>query len=571
MEAVGWLRRETVSMRRSLRRTAAFTALAAAATVAQAWFLAGLLAAWVAPGNGPKEPGLQGAAFLGAAAVRAWAAACGRRTAATASLGVVSAVRARLLRHIQARDPVTLRNETSGDVMARLVDGVDALGPYFARYVPQMSAAVIIPVIIAVGIFRADWVSGLVVGLSAPLIPLFMILVGQGAERAAHARFAQLRRLGTSFIEALAHLTVLRELGAAERVADWLDAEGEDYRQLTLQVLRVAFLSSLVLEFFGTVSIALIAVLIGFRLLEQALPFREGLFVLLLAPELYSPLRALGGLRHARLEAVAAAQSLLALDEVVAPPPTGLAAPPAAPPHLVLEAVTFAYGGQPILRGCSCTIGRGQITALVGPSGSGKSTLLQLLLGFVQPQSGQIKVDGADLAGIDRAQWRARISWVPQTPYVFAGSLRHNLLLAEPDADAQTLEDALARSGLDGVAAQLAGGLDTPLGEHGAGLSGGELQRLGLARAWLRAGTTLWLFDEATAHLDAQSARRVEEIIRKAARTHTVLLVAHRMCVAEMADWVIVVEEGRVTEEGPPAHLRRRAGAYGALLAADGP
>ncbi len=571
MEAVRWLREETLRIRRPLWRAGGFTALAAFATVGQAWFLARLLAAIVFPRAAAGPLWKSALFFLVAIGVRAYAVSLGRRTAEAASLGLRTDLRKRFLRHIQSLDPLTLRAQASGDLMVRLVDGIDALGPYYARYLPQASAAVIMPVIAVLAIFRADWVSGLILVCTAPFIPVFMVLVGHNAERAADQRFAQLRRLGAAFIEALGHLTTLRELGAAQRVADGLDAESETYRQLTMQVLRIAFLSSLVLEFFTTVSIALIAVFIGFRLLAHDLAFSAGLFVLLLAPELYAPLRALGTLRHARLEALAAAESLQHIEGAGRPPPAGKGAAPAAAPVLALQDVYFGYGGQPVLKGCSCTIRPGQVTALIGESGAGKSTILQLLLGFGQPASGVVTVDGKDLATLDPVGWRARVSLIPQAPTVFTGSLRHNLLLAMPSADPPTLDRALKESGLDTVVARLPAGLETPLGEHGVGLSGGQLQRLGLARAWLRTGACVWLFDEATAHLDRESAQCIGERIRAGASTRTVLLVAHRLEAAQKADWVIVLADGRVVEEGPPAMLASQAGAYSALLAAAAP
>ena len=568
-KALAWLRREAGSMRGPLRRTAAFTVLAAVATVAQAWFLAVLLAGFVFPRPVAHPPWVHLAEFLLAALVRACAVMAARHTSGQASLTALSALRMRLVHRIQALDPLTLRAHASGDAMTRLVDGVEACGPYLARYVPQASAAAIMPLVLGLWIFRADWIAGLVLAFSAPLIPVFMVLVGQSAERAAHERFAQLRRLGSTFIEALSNLTALRALGAAERVADSLDADGETYRRLTLEVLRVAFLSSLVLEFFTTVSIAVVAVLIGFRLLAHALPFRDGLFVLLLAPEFYLPLRALGSLRHARLEAVAAAASLRVIDqEAETRRPEGGRAAPKGAPALALQDVTFVRDGQAILRKCSCRIRPGQVTALVGATGAGKSTILQLLCGFARPQEGRITVDGVDLSLFDGAQWRGCIAWIPQQPYVFAGSARHNLLLAGPVAEG-VLAQALADSGFDQVVARWPAGLDTELGEHGVGLSGGELQRLGLARAWLRQEATVWLFDEATAHLDDAAARQVEARVRQGAQDRTVLLVAHRMQVAEQADWVIVLDSGAVIEEGPPRDLARRGGAYRALLEAE--
>lgn len=540
--------------------------------MAQAWLLADILSAALLrraplPALWPQWLGL-----LVLAALRAVLIARGRRLAFDASQRLGSSLRARLLRQAQALGVPGLRAQAGGDWVTRMVDGVEQVLPYFARYLPGAASAALLPPILAVFVFPADWVSGLVLLLTAPLIPLFMVLVGNAAERASQKRYAQLRRLGAAFIDALGGLTTLRQLGAAERVADQLQAEGEDYRRLTLQVLRVAFLSALVLEFFAMVGIAVVAVLIGFRLLWHELAFRDGIFVLLLAPEFYLPMRALGSLRHARMDALAGAGDLLefapapiaSCADVSGERPAGRVAP-----TLRIENLHYTLPGRrALLRGLNATIGPG-ITALVGETGAGKSTLLDLLLGFAAPESGQIRIDGVELARLDPAQWRARIAWVPQRPHVFAGSVRDNLLLAAPDAAPAALARALAASGLDAVLARLPRGLDTALGEQGLGLSGGELQRLALARALLREQATLWLFDEPTAHLDADSARAIDTMIRAAAATRSVLLVAHRLEAARSADQVLVLRAGCIVEHGAPRALAHSQGAFAALLAAE--
>lgn len=574
MLAASWLRREAQQIRRPLQRAALATALQALALVAQAWCLATLLDGALF-GHAPfASLWPQGLALALLAPLRLALNLAARRTAHDAALDLGASLRGRLLARVQALGPIGLRAQASGELITRLVDGVDALLPHFARVLPQSATAAIVPLLLAAFVLPADWVSGLVLLLSAPLIPLFMALVGSAAERASQARFAQLARLGAAFVDALGGLTTLRQLGAAERVALRLDADGEAYRQLTMQVLRVAFLSALVLEFFATVGIAVVAVLVGFRLLAHELAFRDGLFVLLLAPEFYLPLRALGGLRHARMDALAAAQQLAGLDEPAPPATTPLVgghrSPADAAPGLRFEAVGHVHAGRAAaLRDCSFELRPNRVTALVGATGAGKSTLLNLLLGFVPPASGRILVDGVDLADLDIAQWRSRLAWVPQQPHVFDGSLRENLCLAAPDADTAALERAAAASGLDAVVSRAPQGWDTPLGERGLGLSGGELQRLALARALLREQARLWLLDEPTAHLDDDSARAIDRVVRAAAATRTVLLVAHRLEAARAADWVLVLQDGRVVEQGPPQELARADGAYTALLRAE--
>ncbi len=574
MQAANWLRREARRIRKPLQRSALATALQALALVAQAWLLADILDAALFRHAPLAQLWPQWWGLLLLAPLRLLLNLYARRTAFAAGLDLSAQLRARLLTRAQALGPLGLRAQASGDLITRLVDGVDAVLPYFARYLPQVSTAALVPLLLALFVFPADWISGLILLLTAPLIPFFIVLVGNAAERASRQRYAQLTRLGAAFMDALGGLSTLRQLGAAERVAQRLDTDGEDYRQLTMQVLRVAFLSALVLEFFATVSIAVVAVLIGFRLLWHELPFHDGLFVLLLAPEFYLPLRALGTLRHARMDALAAAQQMAMLDDAPpqasAPLAGGHHTPPDHAPGVRIDNVNYVHVGRAAaLRECSFELQPRRVTALVGASGSGKSTLLNLLLGFAPPESGRVLIDGIDLANLDMTQWRARIAWVPQQTHIFEGSVRDNLLLAAPRADAEALQRAAADSGLDAVIARLPQGWDTPLGEHGLGLSGGEIQRLALARALLREHANVWLLDEPTAHLDADSAQAVERVIRTAAATRTVLLVAHRLASAQAADRVVVLRDGRVVEQGAPRELMRAQGAYAALLQAE--
>ncbi|WP_297903171.1 thiol reductant ABC exporter subunit CydD [Metallibacterium sp.] len=574
MQAANWLRREARRIRKPLQRSALATALQALALVAQAWLLADILDAALFRHAPLAQLWPQWWGLLLLAPLRLLLNLYARRTAFAAGLDLSAQLRARLLTRAQALGPLGLRAQASGDLITRLVDGVDAVLPYFVRYLPQVSTAALVPLLLALFVFPADWISGLILLLTAPLIPFFIVLVGNAAERASRQRYAQLTRLGAAFMDALGGLSTLRQLGAAERVAQRLDTDGEDYRQLTMQVLRVAFLSALVLEFFATVSIAVVAVLIGFRLLWHELPFHDGLFVLLLAPEFYLPLRALGTLRHARMDALAAAQQMAVLDDAPpqasAPLAGGHHTPPDHAPGVRIDNVNYVHAGRAAaLRECSFELQPRRVTALVGATGSGKSTLLNLLLGFAPPESGRVLIDGIDLANLDMTQWRARIAWVPQQTHIFEGSVRDNLLLAAPRADAEALQRAAADSGLDAVIARLPRGWDTPLGEHGLGLSGGEIQRLALARALLREHANVWLLDEPTAHLDADSAQAVERVIRTAAATRTVLLVAHRLASAQAADRVVVLRDGRVVEQGAPRELMRAQGAYAALLQAE--
>lgn len=568
-QASAWLRRESAGLCAPLVRASLVVALRALVLVAQAWLLAGILDAALFRHAPWAQLWRQWLVLVALAPLRWWLSLRARRGPFDVALDRIVRLRAQLLARAQALGPIGLRGIASGEVITRLVDGIDALLPYYARYLPQAQTAAIVPLLLAAFVFPADWISGLVLLLTAPLIPLFMVLLGGAAERASRKRFAQLARLGASFVDALGGLVTLRQLGAAERVADGMATDGERYRVLTMQVLRVAFLSALVLEFFATVSIAIVAVLIGFRLLWHELAFRQGLFILLLAPEIYLPLRAFGALRHARMDALAAAGELARLEDISAAraPVAGARLQKSSPPAIRLQSVGYGHAGRiATLRDCSLELKPRCVTALVGGSGVGKTTLIDLLLGFAEPASGSIFVDGVDLAGIDTASWRERIAWVPQRAHVFEGDVRDNLMLANPDADEAAIERAGNASGLGSVVARLPQGWKTCLGEHGLGLSGGELQRLALARAFLREQADVLLLDEPTAHLDAASAARIDAVIRELAAARTVLLVAHRLEAAQRADWIAVMRDGRIVEQGTPRELVSRRGAFADLL-----
>ncbi|MDE2149610.1 MAG: thiol reductant ABC exporter subunit CydD [Gammaproteobacteria bacterium] len=574
MEAAAWLRGQARTLRRPLARVAGVTALQALLLVGQAWWLADMLAAVVLRRAVFIDLRWQWIGALSIVPLRFALGVSARRTAYATALNLTSRLRRAHLDTARDLGPLGLRDVASGELLTGIVEGVDALLPYYARYLPQAGAAVIVPLLLAVVILPLDWISGLVLVLTAPLVPLFMILVGNAAARASARRLVQLRRLGAAMIDALGGLSTLRQLGAAERVAARLDVVGKVYRDTSMQVLRVAFLSSLVLEFLAMVSIAVVAVLIGFRLLWSELALREGLFVLLFAPEFYLPLRALGALRHARDDAHAAAANILALRQACAPATApavgGRRRPPAVAPTVACIGLHYAYPHrQDVLRGLDLQLAPRTVTALVGATGGGKSTVLALLQGFARPRLGSIRVDGVDLAELDLTAWRRRIAWLPQHTHVFDGTVADNLLAETSASDAESLARAACTSGFDTVVTRLPLGWRAPLGERGVGLSGGELQRLALTRLWLRMDARLLLLDEPTAHLDDDSAATVHAAIRAAAADKTVLLIAHRLQSARLADHVVVLQDGRAVEAGTPAQLLRAGGAYARLQAAE--
>lgn len=574
--ATAWLREQSRPVRRLLGAGIAAGAAQAVLICIGAWLVAHVLAEAIFAGRRLADLWPAVAALPLLAITRFALALLQRRATFEAGARVSTSVRLSLQERMRLLGPRWAARQSSGDIVTRFVDGVETLIPYYAGYLPQVAFAALVPAVILLAVLTADPWSALVLLVTAPLIPLFMVLVGRAAEQASQRRWSRLRRMGARFMDALSGLTTLRLCRATGREQALLAATGEAYRQETMAVLRIAFLSALVLEFFATISIAVLAVLIGFRLMWGTLTFEPGLFVLLLAPELFLPLRALGTQRHRRMEAAAAAEDLIAL---LATPVEGATTTinagssprpfTAARIGIAFEQVGFGYtADREVLHDLDLSLDAGTQLTLVGTSGSGKSTLFNLLMGLAVPQRGRILVNGEDITTLDIASWRQHIAWVSQRAHVFHGTLRDNLLIAAPGVDDARLERAVQAAALVPVIARLPLGLDTPLGEHGQGLSGGERQRLALARAWLR-DAPLLLLDEPTQHLDSATAAIIDSALAKLAEGRTVIRIAHRLDTIAAGAHIAVMTEGRIVEAGRAGELRATHGAFARLLAAD--
>ena len=550
-----------------MRRAIVLGALAAALAVPQAWLLAHAIAPVVmekAPISSallwllPVLPLLVLRFVLANASGRAALAAAGR---------VKARIRSALLRHLASLGPATNAGRSTGEAATVVLEGVDALDAYVSRFLAHLGVLVVLPPLVLVVVLPRDWISGLVLLVTAPVIPVFMILLGLGAEQLNRRQWLRLLRLSGRLLDGLQRLTTLRLLNAGDREAERLAEAAEDYRRSTMAVLRVAFLSALALEFFATVGIALVAVLIGFRLLDGALGFEAAFFVLLLAPEFYAPLRQLGLDYHARMEALAAAERILDL-QAETPMPAGEARPPLdADVTIECEGVRFDWEpDRPALRDFSLRLVPGEIVALVGPSGAGKSTLLSLLMGLLRPQSGRVLANGHDLASLDPAHWLEHVAVVPQRPHMFEGSVLDNIRLGDPDASLDRVRVAARMAAADGFITALPQGYDTPLGEHGETLSGGQVQRLALARAFLKDKARVLVLDEGTAGLDRGTEASVADAIRRLAAGRTTLIVTHRLATVGLADRVVFLDEGRIVEQGPRAALQADDGRFARLL-----
>ncbi|CAM5432190.1 Thiol reductant ABC exporter subunit CydD OS=Streptomyces cyaneofuscatus OX=66883 GN=cydD PE=4 SV=1 [Streptomyces cyaneofuscatus] len=467
-----------------------------------------------------------------------------------ASAAVKSELRGRLLERAALLGPGWLSGQRTGSLVALATRGVDALDDYFARYLPQLGLAVVVPVAVLARIVTEDWVSAAIIVVTLPLIPLFMILIGWATQSRMDRQWQLLSRLSGHFLDVVAGLPTLKVFGRAKAQAESIRTITTQYRRATLRTLRIAFLSSFALELLATLSVALVAVTIGMRLVHGELDLYTGLVVLILAPEAYLPIRQVGAQYHAAAEGLSAAEEIFAVLETE-PRAAGTEDVPDST-RLELEGVTVRHEGRtdPSLAAASLTVEPGETVALVGPSGVGKSTLLNVVLRFAVPDEGRVRVGGRDLAELDPERWRSRIAWVPQRPHLFAGTIAENVRLARPDADDEAVVAALRDAGAYDFVAELPDGERTLLGEDGAGLSAGQRQRLALARAFL-ADRPLLLLDEPTASLDGETEAGIVEAVRRLAAGRTVLLVVHRPALLAVADRVVTLEPRPAEAQGP--------------------
>ena len=506
-------------------------------------------------------------------ALLAW----GSEVAASAAAQQVKGdLRQQVFAHLLALGPARMRTQRSGELTTTLVAGIESLDAYFSQYLPQLALVALVPLTILLAVFPIEPLTGLVLLLTAPLLPVFMALIGSTAEALTRRQWTALNRLGAHFLDVMQGLAALKALGQSQAQAGSIARASEGYRQATLGVLRVTFLSALVLELVATLSTAVVAVEIGLRLLYGRIGYPEALFILVLAPEFYQPLRTLGARFHAGMNGVSAAQRIFQLlaespfpprhqeqslgDEIPAPPrlqERGLGGEVGRPPaEIRFEDVHYAYpegegedGGRPALRGVSFTLHRGEHVALVGPSGAGKSTIFQLLLRFIEPDAGRILLDGVPLGQISAGEWRQQVAWVPQLPYLFNDTLAANIRLGRPEASSQEVERAAQQADLDGFIRSLPLGYETPIGELGTRLSGGQAQRLALARAFLKDAPIL-LLDEPAANLDPEQEIALLDSLDRLRQGRTVLTIAHRSVTAGRADRVISLANGQMIVTG---------------------
>ncbi len=458
-----------------------------------------------------------------------------------AALRATAIVKSQLRRRLVARSlrlgPAWLTGQQPGEIATLATRGLDALDPYFARYVPQLVLGVLVPLAVLIRVTAADWISGLVIAGTLPLIPLFAVLVGLHTKARTQRQWHLLAALGGHFLDVVEGLPTLKIFGRAKAQAEIIRKVTDEHRSATMAALRIAFLSALVLELAAALATALVAVEVGLRLLGGHIGYETALLVLLLTPEAYLPLRAMGAQFHASAEGTAAADRVFEILDAAQQ-----SSPEPASKRVVTTAANLDLSKQPIgladvslhypdrdapaLTDVSVTIYPGEHIAVTGASGAGKSSLLALLLRFAEPTSGTITAGSARIEAFGVGDWRRQIAWVPQSPYLFAGTIAENIALGQPDASFEAISRAARLAGAEVFVSALAHGFDTRLGERALELSAGQRQRIALARAFLR-DAPLVLLDEPTAHLDPATAREIMVTIDTLMAGRTVLLVTH--------------------------------------------
>jgi thiol reductant ABC exporter CydD subunit len=532
------------STRRYLVLTVGLGGCTAFLVVAQAWLLAAAVSGTFIDHKGLAQLKVPVALLFLVVLARALVGWLSERVADRTSARAKSELRQALTERVAGLGPSGLDRQQTGGLTVLATSGIDALDAYFARYLPQVFLAVIVPVAVVIVALGADWISAVIVAVTVPLIPLFMGLVGQTTQEKMARQACHLQRLAGHFLDVVAGLPTLKVFGRAKAQAQAIADMTDQYRVATIDTLKVAFLSSLILELLATMSVALVAVAVGLRLLGGHVGFSTALFVLILAPEAYLPLRLLGTNFHASAEGMKAADDVFrVLEQPVPDRGTRMDVPDLAHSVLRIEGLEVVYPGRrsPALRLPHLRIEPGEVVAIAGPSGCGKSTLLSVLLCLTRPSAGSVHVGGVDLAELDPDIWRTQVSWIPQRPHLFARTVAENVRLSRPDASDRDVRAAIARVGLNDAVDRLPQGLATVLGTGGAGLSTGERQRVALARAFLRDARVL-LLDEPTANLDGQTEDAVLAAVRTLMAGRTVIIAAHRPSLLTLADRVISLD-----------------------------
>ncbi len=543
-------------------------------TVIQAMFVAHIVNAVFIGKHSLHQVEIPMYLLLGCILGRAGCQYAGEVCASRLAISVKTDLRTKLIDHIQTLGPAYARFERTGELLNSAVEGVEQLEPYLTRYVPQLAMSAFIPITILAVVLTKDILSTVIFMVTAALIPFFMILIGKGARSVSERQWKMLSLLSAHFFDVLRGFTTLKLFNRSKAQIDTIARLSDKYRTSTMGTLRVAFLSSFVLELLTTLSTAMVAVAIGLRLLHGEMTFSVAFLILLLAPEFYLPIRLVGTEFHASINGMTAANrifEILDTKPLVIHPVSVSVAPPrfdGGDMQITLDNVSYQYPGanRKALSNVSLVFHPGETIAIVGPSGAGKSTLLDLIMGFLHPTEGHILLD--DKTPLERVPldwWREQIAFVPQKPYLFHGTIMENLRLANPTLSTEDVISIAKKTGVHPFVQSLPDGYETVIGEHGARLSGGQIQRMALARAFLK-DSTIVIMDEPSAHLDVESEFVIRAALKEIVNSRMALIVAHRMSTIRHADRIVVMEHGCVVQQGRHEELLQRDGLYRKLL-----
>lgn len=554
-------------VKRTLGILAACAALQALAVLGQAWSLSSAVTnLWL--GGAVIDQALLVALFLTCFIGRQGILFVQSSLLDTYAYEQANALRQALLEKIFTTNARLVQDHGTGSVTAAVLEGIDQIETYFKLILPKMTGIVFIPAILLVASFALDWVSGLIMIVAYPFIILYMIIIGHTAKEKASKQHHTFEIMSNHFIDTLRGIDTLKLFGVSKSYEKSIYEVSERFREATMRTLKVANLSSLVLDTFATLSVAGVAFMLGFRLIDESVTLFPALALLVIAPEYFRPIREFAADYHASLDGK---NALAAIRALVNTPDTAPAELPLPAWHknarLALNSVNFSYPEFKALEGVTFTAEGFQKVGIVGASGSGKSTLISLLGGFATPDGGEIEADGVQLANLHQKAWQNQISYIPQSPYLFHATLRENLVFYRPSATDAEVAHAVKAVGLEDLVAELPQGLGTPIGEGARPLSGGQAQRIALARAFLDNSRRILLFDEPTAHLDIETEMELKERMLPLMEGRLVFFATHRLHWLDDVDTVLVVEDGHVVEQGTPAELRANSAAFARLAA----
>lgn len=575
-ELTRWLKEQSILSRRWLMISRALGVISGLLIVGQAWLLARILHRMIMESIPATALVLPFIVLVLIFVLRAWVVWLRERVGFYAGQHIRYEIRRQVLDRLQQAGPAWIQGKPAGSWATLVLEQIDDMHDYYARYLPQMTLAASVPLLIVITIFPINWAAALILLGTAPLIPLFMALVGMGAAEANRRNFLALARLSGHFLDRLRGMETLRLFHRGEAETDNIRHASQDFRQRTMEVLRLAFLSSGVLEFFTSLSIALVAVYFGFSYLGElnfghygvGVTLMSGFLALILAPEFFQPLRDLGTFYHAKAQAIGAADSLKTFMEKPLAQETRGEKILSDNELISLEArdaIIKSPEGKVLAGPLNFTLPAGKRVVLVGQSGSGKSSLLNALTGFL-PYDGSLLVNGVELRDLDVSRWHRLLSWVGQNPQLPAATLRENVLLSWPEASEAQLQLALDKAWVSEFISQLPQGINTPVGDQAGRLSVGQAQRIAVARALL-VPCRLLLLDEPATSLDAHSEQRVMQALFNASSQQTTLMVTHQL--EGIADWdaIWVMQDGQIVEQGTYSQLAMANGPFAALLA----